>query len=210
MSEEKRKRLGHSEARDRILAAAARVYNRQGERTTVQQIAEEADYSTAALYKHFSDKDDIFESLWHSVKEEVLAVLQTEPPMKLGFIGRLKWLLFQFADMAEQDEEIFLASMANAPAPSRLENLDASMVEFYAKYRETMRTIMEQGRHEGVLDDSRSADLYALALGGQMQALIERWAVEGPFPLRPRMEEMLELFLRGAADPDAQLDSLQS
>ena len=209
MSDETRQRLGHSEARDRILAAAARVYNRQGEGTTVQQIAEEADYSTAALYKHFSDKDDILESLWQSVKEAVLDVLKTEPPMELGFVGRLKWLLFQFADMAEEQEEIFLASMANAPAPGRREDLDPSMVEFYEQYRETMRAIVQQGIDEGVLDDARSADLYALALGGQMQALIERWAVEGPFPLRPPMNEMLELFLRGAADPEADLDSLE-
>ena len=210
MSDGERKRLGHSEARERILAAAARVYNRQGELTTVQQIAEEADYSSAALYKHFSDKGDILESLWRTVKQEVLTVLQSEPPMELGFIGRLKWLLFQFADMAEQKEEIFLASMANAPAPARRENLDDSMVEFYEQYRETMQRIMQQGLDEGVLDDSRSADVYALALGGQIQALVERWAVDGPFPLRPRIEEHLELFLRGAADPEAPLDSLTS
>lgn len=210
MTDDNRHRLGHNEARARILSAAARVYNRHGEKATVQQIADEADYSTAALYKHFSDKDDIFESLWRAVKEKVLEVIQSEPPMKLGFVGRLKWLLFEFAEMAEDEEELFLASMANSPTPTRIENLDESVVEFYEGYRETMRAIMQQGLEEGVLDDSRGADLYALALGGQIQALIERWAIDGPFPLRPRIEEMLELFLRGGAAADADLDSLPS
>lgn len=206
MSEDDRHRLGHNEARARILHAAARVYNRQGERATVQQIAEEADYSTAALYKHFSDRDDILESLWRTVKDEVLTILQSEPPVELGFVGRLKWLLFEFSNMAEEEEELFLASMANAPPPSRVEHLDDSAMEIYERYRETMRSIMNQGLEEGVLDDSRSADLYALALAGQMKALVERWAVDGPFPLRPRMEAMLELFLRGAADSEADIE----
>lgn len=210
MSDEQRHRRGHSEARARILRAAARVYNRRGERATVQQIADEADYSTAALYKHFSDRDDIFETLWRTVKEEVLAVLQSEPPVELGFVGRLKWLLFEFSDMAEEKEELFLASMANAPAPSRSENLDDSVVEFYEQYRKTMRSIMGQGIEEGVLDESRSADLYTLALAGQIQALVERWAIDGPFPLRPRMEAMLELFLHGAAPPGAEFQDLDS
>lgn len=210
MSDEKRHRLGRNEARERILKAAARVYNRRGERATVQQIADEADYSTAALYKHFSDRDDILESLWRTVKEEVLAVLQSEPPVELGFVGRLKWLLFEFSEMAEQKEDLFVASMARSPFPTRLENLDDSAVEMYERYRETMRTIMSQGLEEGILEDSRSAELYALALAGQVQALVERWALEGPFPLRPRMEAMLELFLRGAAPPDVELDDLET
>lgn len=210
MNDDERHRLGHNEARVRILRAAARVYNKCGERATVQQIADEADYSTAALYKHFSDRDAILESLWRTVKEEVLEVIQSEPPVELGFVGRLKWLLFEFSEMAEEKEELFLASMASSPSPTRLENLDQSAVEMYERYRETMRSIMSQGLEEGVLDDSRSAELYSLALAGQIQALVERWALAGPFPLRPRMEAMLELFLRGAAPSDVDIDDLDT
>ncbi len=199
----KRTRLGHNEARARILDAAARVYNRKGEKATVQQIAEEADYSTSALYKHFTDKDDIFETLWRSMKEEILAVLESEPPLDLGFVDQLKWMMFELADLAQDRQEIFLASMANAPAPARADDLDESAIEIYHGFREAMQAIMQQGLDEGVLDERRSAELYSLALGGQFGALIDRWAIEGPFPLRPRLEQILELFLRGAASPKA-------
>lgn len=198
-----RRRLGRSEARARILEAAARVYNRRGERATVQQIAEEADYSTSALYKHFSDKDDIFETLWRSVKKELLDVVAAEPTLDLEFVDRLKWHMYKLADFAEEEHDLFLASMASAPTPTRAGDLDDSVVEIYEGFQEAIRSVMQKGLEEGVLDDSRSADLYGMALGGQIQALIDRWAIQGPFPMRPRLEEMLEVFLRGAASDEA-------
>jgi len=48
-------------ARDAILDAAARVLREQGiARATTKEIAREAGYSEALLYKHFADKQDIF------------------------------------------------------------------------------------------------------------------------------------------------------
>lgn len=47
--------------RDRILDAAAKVMREQGlARATTKQIAAAAGYSEAALYKHFSNKTDLF------------------------------------------------------------------------------------------------------------------------------------------------------
>lgn len=197
--DKKRTRLSHSEARTQILEAAARVYNRHGERATLQQIADEAGYSTSALYKHFSDREDIFDSLWREMKRRLMEVVREEPAVELDFVDRLKWRVFKLADLAESDQEMFLASMANAPAPTRVEDLDESVIEMYEGFQESIRSVMEQGIEEGILDDSRSADLHGLAFNGQIRAVIDRWAIEGPFPLRPRLEELLELFLLGAA-----------
>lgn len=204
MNEERKRRLGRAEARERILAAAARVFNRKGERATVEQIAEEADYSTSALYKHFSGKDDLLETLWQTVSEKLLDVLKSEPPVELGFVDRLKWMLSELADLAEEEEEIFRAGMANAPAPTRIEDLDESICEIYFGFREMMDDIVQQGMDEGVLDASRDPEVYSMALGGQFGAVFDRWAMEGPFPLRPRLEAVLELFLQGAANPECE------
>ena len=47
--------------RDDILAAAEKIMRDEGfARATTKQIAKEAGYSEAALYKHFSDKSEIF------------------------------------------------------------------------------------------------------------------------------------------------------
>jgi AcrR family transcriptional regulator len=203
MSDGTRKRLGRNEARERILRAAARVYNEIGPGATVEDIAEEADYSPSALYKHFSNKDDIFETLWRDMKKELLAVLEGEPPVELSFLDRLKWLLFELAELADEKQEFFQASMANAPRPKPVAHMDESVTDIYWGFRETFEAIMQQGIDEGVLDDSRTAETYALSLGGQISALSDRWAMEGPFPMKPRMKRLLELFLSGATQPKA-------
>lgn len=60
--------------RDRMLDAAAHVMRTRGlARATTKEIAKEAGYSEAALYKHFRDKTDLF-----------LGVLQERVPANLG------------------------------------------------------------------------------------------------------------------------------
>jgi AcrR family transcriptional regulator len=52
--------------RDRILDAAAHVMRTRGfARTTTKEIAREAGYSEATLYKHFRDKSELFLDVMH-------------------------------------------------------------------------------------------------------------------------------------------------
>lgn len=52
--------------RDRILDAAAHVMRTRGfARTTTREIARAAGFSEATLYKHFSDKSDLFLAVMH-------------------------------------------------------------------------------------------------------------------------------------------------
>jgi AcrR family transcriptional regulator len=53
--------MATNETRERILDAAAEVIRTRGlARTTTKQIAMAAGYSEATLYKHFTDKEDLF------------------------------------------------------------------------------------------------------------------------------------------------------
>lgn len=68
------------QTRERLLAAAARLFNRVGYHgTDSNRIAEEAGYSTGTFYKHFKDKREIFlavyeawvSSEWQAVSAEL-------------------------------------------------------------------------------------------------------------------------------------------
>lgn len=68
------------QTRERLLAAAARLFNRVGYHgTDSNRIAEEAGYSTGTFYKHFRDKREIFlaayeawvSSEWQAVSAEL-------------------------------------------------------------------------------------------------------------------------------------------
>jgi AcrR family transcriptional regulator len=71
-----------AQTRERLVAAAARLFNRVGfHGTDSNRIAEEAGYSTGTFYKHFKDKREIFlaayeawvSSEWQAVSAELSA-----------------------------------------------------------------------------------------------------------------------------------------
>jgi AcrR family transcriptional regulator len=78
-----RPRRGSPEqTRERLVAAAARLFNQFGyEGTDSNRIAEEAGYATGTFYKHFKDKKEIFleaygtwvAAEWKAVEEELAA-----------------------------------------------------------------------------------------------------------------------------------------
>jgi AcrR family transcriptional regulator len=71
-----------SQTRERLVAAAAQLFNRVGYRgTNSNQIAKAAGYSTGVFYKHFTDKREIFlaayetwvVSEWKAVEDQLSA-----------------------------------------------------------------------------------------------------------------------------------------
>lgn len=193
-----RTRLARTEARDLILEAAARVFNLKGRAATVEDIAQEAGYSTSALYKHFSNKDDIFRTLWKLVSESLLELYLTEPLVDLPFMEHLKWTLYRVAQFAEDEREILLAGMSNTPGNGAIYQLDSEMLKNFHTMEQAMVRLMERGIEEGILRPG-NALMYEMALNSYFRALLARWAIFGPFPLKSQIDEMLEFFLLGAA-----------
>ncbi len=190
-----------------ILGAAARVFNMKGRAATVEDIAQEAGYSTSALYKHFSNKDDIFRTLWTVVGEQMLALYQTDPLVDLPFVERLKWTLYRIAQYAEDEREMLLAGFANTPSGVSYCQVDQDVLENFRAMQQAVIGIMQRGIDEGVLRPL-SPSLYEMALSGHLRTLLSHWAFLGPFPLKPRIDEMLEFFLLGAAREEARGDLL--
>ncbi|MBB4932470.1 AcrR family transcriptional regulator [Lipingzhangella halophila] len=63
--------------RDRILDAAADIMRTDGvARATTKEIAKRAGFSEAALYKHFTDKPEIFVAVLHERLPQLAATLQ--------------------------------------------------------------------------------------------------------------------------------------
>ena len=71
--------------RDRMLDAAAHVMRTRGlARATTKEIAKEAGFSEAALYKHFRDKTDLFLAVLSERAPNTLASVLAGLPQRLG------------------------------------------------------------------------------------------------------------------------------
>lgn len=183
-------------ARQRILQAAARVYLRRGPASTIEEIAAESDYSPAALYKHFSGKEAIFEALAHELGEAFAAMFEEAPPVELSFEQHLKWVLYRTVAFAENQRDMFVASVMSSAWTFGGSGSSTALRENRARIRAGFLAIMQKGIDEGQLREL-PAELYVMAFGGALQALHFEW-VEAPFELAPRIDELFDLFMRGA------------
>lgn len=107
---------------ERILAAALEVFARHGFRkTSMQDIADAAGISRAALYLRFRNKEDIFRSGSEAIHADVLQRTEAAFGAAEPFFDRLQHGLLAFAlgfraplDSGGHAEELFDANMALA------------------------------------------------------------------------------------------------
>ncbi len=70
----------HKRIRDTILQAAEKTFAQEGEEgLSIRRLAEEVDYSPAALYKYFASKQDLVDALKESFFERLLDALDALP-----------------------------------------------------------------------------------------------------------------------------------
>lgn len=190
-----RKRLTGPEARLRILQAAARAFREHGLATTVDQIAEEAGYSTSALYKHFENRDAILDALSEELHIRLLQIYDdlenTEP-----FEKKLRTLIRSIVAFAKSEEDYFAAVLCTTP---RLRmNRDSLDYVRHRKHLAKLEGIMAQGRAQGVLTTSVSVQDLAELLRSMLDATGAMWAADPQSDLLERVDRTLDLFLGGA------------
>jgi AcrR family transcriptional regulator len=77
MADRERTKVPRGEARERIVAAATKLFARQGyEATTTRQIVAEAHVTSGALYHWFSSKEELLTSIYRELLAEQTARLE--------------------------------------------------------------------------------------------------------------------------------------
>jgi AcrR family transcriptional regulator len=91
-----------NDTRDRILQAALDLFIERGyERTSLREIAERVGVTKAALYYHFSSKEEILRTLMapiFAVQEQAMGLLQSRPTREAwsrGLAAMVEWILPQ-------------------------------------------------------------------------------------------------------------------
>jgi len=105
---QERKDREREELRNRILDAATHLFVTQGfEKTSMRAIAQAVEYSPAALYLHFTNKEQLMESLFAKVFTQfsvklMEAASEPDPITRLNLVGH-KYLEFALANPAHYE-----------------------------------------------------------------------------------------------------------
>lgn len=197
---DERVRRSRRDAKETILRAASRVFNQEGTAATVDAIADEAGYSTSALYKHFSGRDEIFESLWRRLFNRMANIFGDKPPVELPFEQTVKWLYYQMMDVALEDWDYFVAAIANRPSLQELMNFnDPVVIENVQRIQQVMNDLMQRGIDEGAIRSELDPEFCQHMLDGMLRSMSEISVMRGELPSREQFDQIFDFFLLGAA-----------
>ncbi len=110
--------------RARILTAAERVFAREGAAgLSIRRLAENIDYSPAAIYKYFSSKDELVDELKESFFELILEQVHRIADTSRPFAGRARDCVATYVRVAAEKPHHYAAAFAGqAPEDGPVDN----------------------------------------------------------------------------------------
>jgi AcrR family transcriptional regulator len=173
-----RKERQKAELRDLILAAARRIFAREGAAAlTMRRIAEAIEYSPGTIYLHFANREEIALLLVREGFEKLLAAFGpastvADPVERLRALGRA-YLGFGLAD-AQTYKLIFMEDakfVSSVLAPENRAALDDPSQRAFDLLASTIAAAVASGQFKPV-DSERAADAIWAALHGVLSLKI--------------------------------------
>jgi AcrR family transcriptional regulator len=188
-----------AQTREALLAAAGRVFARRGyHRALLEEVAEEAGFSTGAVYSNFTGKEDLFFTLLEEMIERQSAELAEAVAGGVTVDARAEEGARMWMGFLAREPDMFLLFNEFWAQAVREPELRARLAEHYRHLRGTLAELIDQGARElGVDLAVPPAELAivvdALADGLALQKLADPGAV--PDDLLGRV---LAILLRGS------------
>ncbi|MFL3025892.1 MAG: TetR/AcrR family transcriptional regulator [Candidatus Neomarinimicrobiota bacterium] len=181
--------------KEQILKAALKVFKLQGiEKSTMDEIAKQADFGKASLYYYFSSKEEIFVELldrgWKMIWESIEPVIHNRDHPKDTFINALNII----GGLVRNDSVLFEFLFT---APKTLsENPNEKNIE-WKKYQSKMYSVLQSLLEEGIEKKEfpkMRPDILMRAIGGLFHGLFFL-GNEKKSMSRETMEEFITTFI---------------
>ena len=157
MGIQERKQRERERRRQQIIVAAKRVFSEKGySKSTMEDIAREAELSPGTLYLYFKNKDELYASLslrilqYLNIRlEDVKREKDVEPRKKIAAIKEALFDVYQFDPM-------ILINMFHLQSSETLKNLSSPLLENITELSRNSLTILA-----GIFKDDTGQDRYA-------------------------------------------------
>ncbi len=206
MGIQERKERERERRRQQIMVAARRVFSVKGfNRSTMEDIAKEAELSPGTLYLYFRNKDELFASLSLRMLQFLnirLEALARKP--KLAIPKKFQILKQALYDVYDFDP-LVLINMFHLQSSETLKDLSEELIsEIKALSRKSLRSmadVFEEGirqgllvnRHPTAMADALWSFFSGIVLWEESKKIID----DGKDYLKPTLELAFEIFWRG-------------
>ena len=206
MGIQERKNRERERRRQQITVAAKRVFSRKGfAKSTMEDIAREAELSPGTLYLYFKNKDELYASLSLRILQylnirlkDLKAGDDLDPRQKIAAIKEALYDVYQFDPMV-------LISMFHLQSSEALKNLSSPLLESITELSSNSLKIMAQlfrdGRQGGSTfthpPDDIAKIIWSLFTGVVLWEESNRMLNGGKDVLKPTLDAAFDIFARG-------------
>ncbi len=199
ISRREREKLAH---RQDILDAATRVFAEKGFfGATLDEVAQEAEFSKGTLYLYFSSKDDLLYNVISSKTSRLTKIFHDTLIMKSSFKQELGELLKKLAEMAFAEKDFFSifitqqAEFFKSLSPEKAQEICA----VHSDFDKVVVSRIEKAIEEGELRDITPYATNGIIRSASMNMMITRWDYETLDELHTAVDVFIDILFNGIA-----------
>lgn len=193
--------------RDQILDAAEHVFQRRGvSRTSLQEIALEADLTRGAIYWHFQNKADVFDAMMQRVKLPMTANLNSHPEAEaaqpLEHLRRNLATAFHQTVHDQQVRRVFEIASHKVEYVDELQTLRERHIAERAQCLGDLNRLLALAVGRGHLPANTPVPSVAVGLHALIDGLMHNWLLDPlSFDLEAVGAQALDTYLAGLSAP---------
>jgi len=199
MTRRERERLAH---RREIMDAALSVFAEKGYfGTTLDEIAQRADFSKGTLYLYFQSKEDLLYTIIKEKNDEWLGIMKNIMSKGLSFKEELRMFLRESAKHAFEDRRFLtLHAIHHTPAFKALSpERAAEFGEIHKRMEEISTEYIKKAIARGELRNIRPQALFGLLHGSIENMMITRWDCDTVKKLELAIDIYIDIIFNGIA-----------
>jgi len=209
MGIQERKKRERERRRQQIIVAAKRVFSEKGfSKSTMEDIAREAELSPGTLYLYFKNKDELYASLslrilqYLNIRlEDVKRETDIDPRQKIGAIKEALYDVYQFDPM-------ILINMFHLQSSETLKNLSSPLLENITELSRNSLNVLAQifkegSGKDGFMDNNPTAVadiVWSLFTGVVLWEESKRMIDDEKNFLKQTLDVAFEIFTRGVTE----------
>jgi TetR/AcrR family fatty acid metabolism transcriptional regulator len=186
--------------RERILAAAVRVFAKNGfHATRVSDVAKAAGVADGTIYLYFKSKDELLVSLFEDRVEKLLSYVEQEIPKQPDAASKLRRIIELQLGLLEGERELAEVITVIIRQSSKL--LKEFAAPKFVSYLDVIAHVVADGQARGEFRRDLPASLVARATFGALDGIALTWALgkAEKGALARAAGQLAELVLRGLA-----------
>ncbi|HEY4015124.1 MAG TPA: TetR/AcrR family transcriptional regulator [Polyangiaceae bacterium] len=162
--------------RERILAAAVRVFAKKGfHATRVSEVARAAGVADGTIYLYFRSKEELLVSLFEDRVERLLAFLETELPRARGAPKKLRRVIEIQLGLLEGERD--LAEVVTVILRQSTRLMKEYAAPKFTAYLDAIGRVVADGQAAGEIRSDVSPHLAARVVFGALDGIAMTWAL---------------------------------